>query len=150
MVHYTIKVISVLTKQTKTFDTLDGASKSTGVSRYLIKEIRAGRKSNLVRGKGDRLFSFEFINKEVVAELTPAWDTMLDDNPATTMKFYSHVDAINFLSEGGRYMCKRATYYRRMGSQGLGVPCDTPILDCWNRPWIATFYSKGEFILNKR
>ena len=150
MINYTIKVKAVLTGQTKTFDTLCSASKSTGVSEHLIKRIRKEQISNLVRGKGDKLFEFTFTEKDIVVTLSPAWDTSYDDVPIMAKSFCSHEQAINYLSEGGSYQCKKATYNRRRNMQPLGEPCSKVILDCWNRPWIATFYSKGEFIPNKR
>lgn len=146
---YQIKVKALVSNKERTFDSLDHASKSTGISEYFFKQIRKGRCSNFIRGKNDILFEVTFIDRPVVVTLTPAWDTSQDENPATTMKFTSHVQAVNFLSEGGRYQCKRATYHRRKNEQPLGEPCATPILDCWDRPWIAVFYSKGEFVANK-
>lgn len=147
---YTIKVTAVTTKQTKEFDSVKQASKSTGVSEYHINQIRAGRKPVLARGNNDRLFEFQFINRDYVVTLTPAWDTSGDDNPAQTMGFASHTAAIGFLSEGGSYMCKKATYHRRKKMQPLGEPCKLPISDCWGREWIATFLTEGEFVPHRK
>ena len=149
MINYTIKVTAILSGKTKTFDTLEDAVNSTGVSKYFIKSIRAGKNPNMVRGKKDILFKFEFFDKEAVVLLTPAWDTSYDEVPIMPKKFHTHEQAINFLSEGGSYQCKKTTYIRRRNLQPLGEPCSVPIFDCWNRPWIVTYYTKGKFVPNK-
>lgn len=146
---YTITVTAVTSNKSKEFDSVKSASKSTGVSEYYIGQIRAGRKPALCRGKNDLLFQFSFTDREVVATLTPAWDTSNDDNPAQVMKFHSHTAAVSFLSEGGSYMCKKATYYRRKRMQPLGEPCKQTISDCWGREWIPTYLAEGECSLNK-
>lgn len=148
--NYIIKVTSVLSKKTKTFDTVKEASDSTGISRYFFGRIREGKASQYVRGKNEILFLIEFIDKEIVVTLTPAWDTADDEEAIQAKSFHSHLAAIHFLSEGGPFMCKRSTYYRRMSMQELGVPCSQPILDYFNRPWIVVYYSKGEYIPNKK
>lgn len=150
MIGYIIKVTAVTSGKTKVFNSIKEAEDSTGISRHYFKKIRLGQHSHLIRGKKDILFSVECIDKDVVVTLHPAWDTSYDDTPVLPKSFTSHTSAINFLSEGGNYLSKKSSYNRRRNEVELQQPCNTPIKDSWGRPWIAVFYSKGEFIPNKR
>ena len=150
MINYNIKVTKVLENKSKTFTTLAHCERVTGVSEHYIKAMRKGSHCNLIRGKGDVLFRFEFISKQAVVLLSPAWDTAYDEIKVQPKYFTSHTKAIDYLSQGGRYMCKKSSYNRLKNLQPLGEPCAKLIHDAWNRPWIVTFYSKGEFIPNKK
>ena len=140
--NYLIKATAVVEQKTKEFNSIELCSKSTGISEYMLKQIRSGKRPSLIRGGKDRLFQIEF-TYEIVATLTPAWDTLADEEPALTKEFSSHHSAIAFLG------CSKSTYYRRMRLQPIGEACTLPIKDVLNREWIAVFYKKDEFVPNK-
>jgi hypothetical protein len=140
--NYLIKATAVLEQKQKEFTSIEECSKSTGISEYMLKQIRMGKRPSLIRGRKDRLFQIDF-SYDVVSSLTPAWDTSNDEEPALTKEFSSHHAAIAFLGTS------KSTYYRRMRMQALGEPCSLPIKDIFNREWIAVFYKKDEFVPNK-
>lgn len=138
-----IRVTAVASQKSKSFTSLEEVEASTGVSVYMLRKVKQGQMSNLLRGKNDILFLIEFVYDKAVT-LTPAWDTSFDETPTITQEFSSHYSAIKFLG------CAKTTYYRRMRLQPIGEPCHTPIRDSFNREWIATFHSKGDFIKERK
>jgi hypothetical protein len=137
-----INVTAVLSQKTKRFTSLQDVETSTGVSLYILRLIKKGQMSNLVRGKKDILFLIEFVYKDKAVTLTPAWDTSLDGTKPQEVS--SHYAAIH------RFGFSKSTYYRRMREQPIGEPCHTPLKDSFNREWIATFHRKGDFDRNKK
>ena len=141
-----IKVTALVSGKEKIFNSLASCSESTKIGRRILLKIKNGDYTNVVRGTKDILFKVEFI-PDLVCTLTPAWDTSGEEVPTIQQEFYSHYSAIAFLSGGGK--SKHASYYRKLNSQPLGVPCDTPIKDIFDREWIVVFYKKGEFVPQK-
>lgn len=136
-----IKVTAVLSQKSKLFTSMEDVEKSTGITIYILRQIKKGKMSNLVRGNKDILFLIEFLYDKAVT-LTPAWDTANDG--AVSQDFSSHYSAMKFLG------CSMSTYYRRMREQPIGDPCHTPLKDSFNREWIAIFHTKGDFNENKK
>ena len=133
-----IRCTAVVSGKSKDFTSFQTASKSTGIGVTILKKIaRSEYPTNLVKGKKDILFEIDVI-KEVVATLTPAWET---DIP--TQEFLSHYKAYNFLG-----VCS-TTYYNRVRMQPIGEPCSKPIYDRYKRPWILVAYKTSEFVANK-
>lgn len=145
---FTIEVTATSSGKTKVFTSIDAVSKSTGISKYILRKIRKGEYSHIVLGKKDITFLIKFI-EDKACSLYPAWDTSLDAEPVGEQVFSSHSKAIAFLSSGGS--SKHRTYYRRMNMQPLGVPCSKTISDPHGYEWIITFYKEKEsFVPNKK
>lgn len=137
--NFKLQITAVASGKTKEFTSYQDASKSTGISEFILKKIGKGEyPTNLVRGKANRLFKV-IVEKEIVATLTPAWET---DIP--TQEFYSHHSCIKFLG------CSKSAYYNRTRMQPVGEACNKVIHDAYKRPWILVCYKKSEFVPNRK
>ena len=145
---FKIKVLSVTSGKQYECESLTFLSKKIGVSRYILRKIRDGLHSSFVTNDKGVMYQIQFI-ADKACSLVPAWDNLYDEERIGEQVFSSHDAAIRFLSEKGT-RSKLQTYYRRLRTAEIGVPCRDIITDAWNREWIITFFKpRGSFEPNK-
>ena len=145
---FKIKVLSVTSGKQYECTSIDFLSAKIGISRYILTRIRDGLHSSFVTNDKGVMYQIQFI-ADKACSLVPAWDNLYDEERVGEQVFASHDAAIKFLSEKGT-RSKLQTYYRRLRTAEIGVPCRDTITDQFGREWIITFFKpRGSFEPNK-